>query len=140
MSALLASVASVGESVHRFACRVLAYRESVPVGLSGAFVALVGDGRSFQVGLLSDPLGWQSLDALVRRAEPFAESHVASALVNLIARALQAGVPEASSLSLGMPLFVDGGVVVGDDTGAQAAEIVLGNTRALLVLLERKRP
>jgi hypothetical protein len=141
MGALLASVASVGESVHRFSCRVLAYRESIPSGLSGAFVALVGEGRSLQVGLLSDPLGWQSLEALVlEAAPPFSESHVASALVNLIARALQAGVPDAAALTLGLPLFVDGGVLVGNDTAVQAADIVLGNTRALLVLLERKRP
>jgi hypothetical protein len=139
LSALLASVASVGEALNRFACRVLAYRESVPSGLSGAFVALVGEKRSLQIGLLSDPLGWQSLDALVRAAGPVADAHVASTLVNAIARALQTGVPEAAELKLGMPLFVDGGVVVGKDTEIQAADVVLGQTRALLVLLERRR-
>ena len=140
LSALLASVARVGESSNRFTSRVLAYRESVPPGLSGAFVALAGEQRSFQVGLLSDPLGWQSLDALVRAAAPLPiETHVASALVTEIARALMLGVPEAAELTLGMPLFVDGGVVVGKDTEVQAADVVLGQTRALLVLLERKR-
>lgn len=141
LSALLASVARVGESSNRFTSRVLAYRESVPPGLSGAFVALAGENRSFQIGLLSDPLGWQSLDALVRAAEPTGiDAHVASTLVTWIARTLQASIPEASELALGLPLFVDGGVVVGKDTEVQAADVVLGQTRALLLLLERKRP
>ena len=63
---------------------------------------------------------------------------MAARLVTLTARALQASVPEAATLTLGLPLFVDGGVVVGADTAAQAADIVLGQTRALLVLLERR--
>ena len=139
LSALIASVISVGQAASRAACRVLAYRESVPSGLSGAFVALVGENRSFQIGLLADPLSWQSLDALLPDAAPgLAGAHVAARLVTLTARALQASVPEAATLTLGLPLFVDGGVVVGADTAAQAADIVLGQTRALLVLLERR--
>jgi hypothetical protein len=140
LSALIASVAAVGQAAGQVACRVLAYRESVPPGLSGAFVALVGEQRSLQIGLLSDPLGWQSLDALVHDDTPgVADAHVAARLVTLTARALTASVPEAAALTLGLPLFVDGGVVVGKDTEVQASEIVLGQTRALLVLLERRR-
>ncbi len=140
LSALLAAVARVGESSSCFTSRVLAYRESVPPGLSGAFVALAGENRSFKFGLFSDPLGWQSLDAVVRIAEPAGvEAHVASTLVTSIARTLQASIPEAAELALGLPLFVDGGLVVGKDTEVQAADVVLGQTRALLILLERKR-
>ena len=103
-------------------------------------MALVGEDRSFQIGLLSDPLGWQSLDALVHDETPgLADAHVAARLVTLAARALQASVPEAGALALGLPLFVDGGVVIGKDTAVQATDIVLGQTRALLVLLERRR-
>ena len=139
LSALIASVTAVGQAA-RVTCRVLAYRESVPLGSSGAFVALVGENRSFQIGLLSDPLGWQSLDALVRDDAPgSAEAHVAARLVTLMARALKASVPEAAPLALGLPLFVDGGVVIGKDTEVRAAEIVFAQTRALLVLLERRR-
>jgi len=139
LSALIASITAVGQAA-RVGCRVLAYRESVPLGSSGAFVALVGEGRAFQIGLLSDPLGWQSLDALAHEGTPeLADAHVASRLVTLAARALRASVPEAAALTLGLPLFVDGGVVIGKDTVVQAADIVLGHTRALLVLLERRR-
>ncbi len=139
LSALIASVTAVGQAAGA-TCRVLAYRESVPLGSSGAFVALVGENRSFQIGLLSDPLGWQSFDALVHDQTPGLEdAHVAARLVTLAARALQASVPEAGALALGLPLFVDGGVVIGKDAVVQAADIVLGQTRALLVLLERRR-
>jgi len=139
LSTLIASVTAVGQA-SRVACRVLAYRESVPSGSSGAFVALVGEQRSFQIGLLSDPLGWQSLDALVQGdAGGLAEAHVAARLVTLTARALQASVPEAAALTLGLPLFVDDGVAIGQDTEVRAADIVFGQTRALLVLLERRR-
>jgi hypothetical protein len=139
LSTLIASVTAVGQAA-RVACRVLAYRESVPLGSSGAFVALVGENLAFQVGLLSDPLGWQSLDGLVHDDTPeLAGAHVAARFVTLAARALKASVPEARGLALGLPLVVDGGVLVGKDTAVQAADIVLGQTRALLVLLERRR-
>ncbi|HSU41009.1 MAG TPA: hypothetical protein VLJ38_15635, partial [Polyangiaceae bacterium] len=68
-----------------------------------------------------------------------ADAHVAARLVTLAARALQTSVLDAGALALGLPLFVDGGVVIGKDTVVQAADIVLGHTRALLVLLERRR-
>jgi hypothetical protein len=139
LSVVIASVTAVGQAAGA-GCRVLAYRESVPLGSSGAFVALVGENQSFQIGLLSDPLGWESLGALVHEDVPaLADAHVAARLVTLTARGLQASVPEAGALALGLPLFVDGGVVIGKDTVVHAADIVLGQTRALLVLLERRR-
>jgi hypothetical protein len=143
MNALLASMTSLCQTLHRFPCRVLAYRESVPPGLSGSFVAVAGAGRSLQVGLLADPLGLQALsDALHDdgASSPVALVTGASELATAAARAFRAELPNSEELTLGLPLFVDGGVVVGSDTEVHAADVVLGSTRALLVLLDQRQP
>jgi hypothetical protein len=142
LAALLAGMSALDQPHRRLPCRVLAYRESIPVGLSGSFVAVAGGGRSFQVGVLCDPLGWSALaETLGEHALRPSEGPVnASAdVTTFAARGLIEGLRGAGPLSLGMPLFVDGGVAVGKETEIHAADVVLGGTRALVVLLERKR-
>ena len=142
MSTLLTSMAVLCRTLHRFPCRVLAFRESVPPGLSGSFVAVAGAGRSLQIGLLADPMGWQALSQALHEDASTAPQDVAqgaSELATAAATAFKQGLPDSADLTLGMPLFVDGGVVVGEDTEIQAADVVLGSTRALLVLLDQRR-
>ncbi len=142
LSALLAGMSALDTPHQRLPCRVLAYRESLPPGLSGSFVAVAGGGRSFQVGVLCDPLGWPTLaQTLGEHSLRPSETPVnaAAELATLAARGLIVGLPGTGVLSLGMPLFVDGGVAVGKDTEVHAADVVLGATRALVVLLERTR-
>ena len=142
MTILLASMTSLGQTLHRFPCRVLAYRESVPPGLSGSFIAVAGASRSLQIGLMSDPIGWQALSQALEESAPTSSDamvHGASELAFAAARAFKAGLPDGDELTLGMPLFVDGGLVVGSDTEVHAADVVLGSTRALLVLLDQRR-
>jgi hypothetical protein len=118
-------------------CRVLAYRESIPQGLVGGYIALTSSARSLQVGLLSDILGWQSLTRVTESHETPARDEVvrgACALVTAAARALSAELG-GDAMSIGLPLFVDGSVLACPETELQAADIVLGSTRALLVLL-----
>jgi len=136
MTALLAGMSSLSEA--RLTCRVLAYRESIPSGLSGGYVALTSGDRALQIGLLSDTLGWHSLHGVVQSDEARAQDEVvegACALVTAVARSLTVELAGEAELSIGLPLFVDGGVLIGPDTEVQAADIVLGSTRALLVLL-----
>ena len=138
MSALLAGIASFSGPESRLPCRVLAYRESIPAGLAGGYVTLTNAERSLQIGLVSDILGWQSLHGIVEPDEERARHEVvdgACALVTDVARAMVSKLSGANPYSIGLPLFVDGSVLIGSDTEAQAADIVLGSTRALLVLL-----
>jgi hypothetical protein len=142
MSALLASMTSLSQTLRRFPCRVLAFRESVPPGLSGSFVAVSGVGRSLQVGLMSDPMGWQALNQALHADAPHAPDTLvngASALATAAAYAFKQELPDGDQLTLGMPLYVDGSITVSDDTEVQAADVVLGSTRALLVLIDQKR-
>lgn len=142
LGALLAGMHALDRPHQRLPCRVLAYRESIPLGLSGSFVAVAGGGRSFQVGVLCDPLGWSALaDTLGDRGIGPSESplNASADVTTFAARGLIVGLPGIGALSLGMPLFVDGGVAVGKETEVHAADVVLGGTRALVVLLERRR-
>jgi hypothetical protein len=142
MSVLLTSINSLGQRLHRFPCRVLAFRESVPPGLSGSFVAVSGAGRSLQVGLMSDPMGWQAFNqALQAIVMPTPESLIdgASELAAAAAAAFTQQLPDGAELTLGLPRYVDGDVFISDGTELQAADVVLGSTRALVVLLEQSR-
>jgi hypothetical protein len=118
---------------------VLAYRESIPPGLVGSYVALTGSGFSVQVGLLSDVLGWQSLGRIPSDGLATLTRNVvletAGRLATRAASALRRGVAQTGDVVVGLPLFVEGGVAVGSEVEVQAADIVLGSTRALLVVL-----
>lgn len=136
MSALIAGMTSPTSPEAFSSCRVLAYRESIPPGLVGGYIALTSSERSLQVGLLSDILGWQSLARVTESLEAPARDEVvrgACTLVTAAARALSSELGE--DMSIGLPLFVDGSVLACPETELQAADIVLGSTRALLVLL-----
>jgi len=137
MSALIAGMTSPSSPEAFLSCRVLAYRESIPPGLLGGYIALTSSERALQVGLLSDIIGWQSLTRVTESHEAPARDEVvrgACALVTAAARALSAEL-RGDPLSIGLPLFVDGSVLACPETELQAADIVLGSTRALLVLL-----
>jgi hypothetical protein len=132
---MLSGVGAVANAPER-PCRVLAYREAIPAGLAGAYVSLTSNDRALQVGFLSDWLGWRELardrtedgaamrNAIVAQAEEF---------VVAAARALVEA--DGHEFVLGLPLFVEGTVAPGAQNRVQAADIVLGTTRALLVLL-----
>jgi len=138
MTALLAGISSLSSPGARLSCRVLAYRESIPPGLSGGYVSLTSERRALQIGLLSDILGWRSLHGVVEPDEARARDEVievARDLVTVVAHAFAGELLDEPALSIGLPLFVEGGVLAGPETDVQAADIVLGSTRALLVLL-----
>jgi len=137
MSALIAGINRLSSPEALLSCRVLAYRESIPPGLSGGYIALTSSERSLQVGLLSDILGWQSLTRVTESHETAARDEVIKGACSLVTAAAQALSAElgGKALSVGLPLFVDGSVLACPATELQAADIVLGSTRALLVLL-----
>lgn len=140
MSTLLSSMIALdGELTFR----VLAYRESIPAGLAGSYVALTGADRALQLGILSDMLGWQAL-ARAHDVEPLlARQRVvetSSELVTRVARAFRGRWVEEREVTVGLPLFVEGGIVLDGRLDVQAADVVLGSTRALLVVLSERAP
>lgn len=137
LSALLTGMTSLSGAETRTPCRVLAYRESIPPGLLGAYIALTSSEHSLQVGLLSDILGWQSLTNVTESHETPARDEVVRAACSLVTAAARGLCAElgGEAMSIGLPLFVDGSVLACPGTELQAADIVLGSTRALLVLL-----
>ena len=137
LSTLLSSMSALDAEL---AFRVLAYRESIPAGLAGSYVALTGAERALEVGILSDMLGWQAL-ASVHEADPLRARQrvveVSSELVTRLARAFGGRWGERD-VRLGLPLFVEGGIVLDGRLDVQAADVVLGSTRALLVVLSAR--
>lgn len=124
-----------------FPCRVLAYRESVPFGLCGSYVSLSGEKAEHIVGLLSHPLGWETLSrALDRdapRKEPRGLVEGACELTSIVAHSFGRQLPSAAARVVGVPLFADGMVSSGRHVELQVADIALGSCLALLVLFTR---
>jgi hypothetical protein len=135
LSTLLSSMTTLDPEL---SFRVLAYRESIPTGLAGCYVALTGADRALQIGFLSDMLGWQSLseahdpDPALSRQRVV---EVSSELVLRLARAFRRRWADEREVTIGLPLFVEGGVALDGRHEVQAADIALGATRALLVVL-----
>ena len=140
MSALLSGMTALDAEL---AFRVLAYRESLPAGLAGSYVGLTGADRCLQIGILSDMLGWQAL-ARAHELDPVLGRQriveASSELVARVARAFCARCADERALTVGLPLFVEGGIVLDLRLDVQAADIVLGSTRALVVLLAPRAP
>lgn len=122
-------------------CRVLAYRDSLPAGLGGAYAPLVGGGNSAYIGVLADrssalriarrlTLDSEELDELKVRA---AMCRVARRLAHGLKRRLRSTQPVAVT----EPVFVSGIIQPSGDHDLRAAEVVLGTVRATLVIVAR---
>jgi len=141
MSQLVSAITQLNGHLRSFPCRVLAYRESVPTGLCGSYVSLSGAGTEHIVGLLSHPLGWESLSRALDhdspRHEPRGLVEGACELGMIVADAFKRRLSIGASLTIGLPLFADGMVSSGRQIELQAADIALGSNLVLLVLFSQ---
>jgi hypothetical protein len=121
-------------------CRVLAFRDSLPPGLVGAYVTLLGARDSLHVGVLADDA---SCIALARRMSATTELDSVSVRSRMcdIARNLGRALAHRIGglhIAVSEPVFVDGIARRTSDVGLRAAEVVLGGTRATLVVVARR--
>ncbi len=141
MSQLVCAMTQLGPRLPSFPCRVLAYRESVPSGLCGSYVSLSGEKTEHIIGLLSHPLGWETLSRSLDHDVPLAESRGlvegACEIAKIVADAFRTRSPEASASVVGLPLFAEGMVSSGRRIELQAADVALGGSLVLLVLFSR---
>ena len=137
-----AALVAAAEDLEQFApelapCRALAYRDSLPGGLIGAYVPIVGSGEAFHVGVLSDVCSCDLLaGALARVREPEERGVKAplSALVHELGLRFLDHVDPDHQLVLRSTIFVDGFSRHLRAGRVQAVEVVLGSIRATLVL------
>jgi hypothetical protein len=141
MNQLIAAAVQLGAHLPSLSCRVLAYRESVPSGLCGSYVSLSGGGGEHIVGLLSRPLAWDALSRALDHDCPAGEVRGivegACELSKMVAERFRGRLGVASGCSIGLPLFAEGLVSGGRNSQLRAADIVLGSSLVLLVLLSR---
>jgi hypothetical protein len=118
-------------------CRVLAYRESVPVGMSGVYVSLVDVHRAFHIGLLSDPVGCRELsEAATASGERMS---MVAGLCKLTMDLVHGFGQEIRAVSLraGIPIFSETPPFVCSNVLVETAHIALGRVRAMLALFQR---
>ncbi len=137
MRALIAAASALCGSMPRLSdCRVLAYRDSLPPGLVGSFVPVLGRDSSIHVGILSDVCSCDALAWLVEGGTTRSDLGTRTALSNLTQR-LACGLAWASeggALTVGDAVFVDGIVRRTRTACIRAVEVVFGVTRATLVV------
>jgi hypothetical protein len=139
ISALIDAASSLCESESRLQeCRILAYRDSLPPGLIGAYVPVLGSGSAIHLGILSDVCSCDALAWLVESSVRRSDLGTRTALCELTQRL--AGVlahrasPDAP-FAVGEPVFVDGIARRTRNTRVRAVEVVFGVTRATLVVV-----
>lgn len=141
MNQLVSVMTQLSRQLKSFPCRVLAYRESVPTGLCGSFVSITGGSTEHIVGLLSHPLGWESLSRALDHDAPRAESRGlvegACELSRIVADSLRKQLPQGDRATVGVALFADGMVSSCRYVDVHAAELALGGSLVLLVLFSR---
>lgn len=118
-------------------CRALAYRETLPGGLIGAYVPIVGGGETFHVGVLTDVCSCDLLAGALARVHEPEERGVRgplSALARELGLRFLDHVDPDHRLVLRSTIFVDGFSRHMRAARVQAVEVVLGSIRATLVL------
>lgn len=137
-----AALVAAAEDLEQFApelapCRALAYRDSLPGGLIGAYVPIVGSAETFHVGVLSDVCSCDLLAgtlARVREPEERGVQAPLSALTRELGLRFLDHVDPDHLLVLRSTIFVDGFSRHLRAGRVRAVEVVLGSIRATLVL------
>jgi hypothetical protein len=139
ISALIDAASSLSEGAPRLAeCRILAYRDSLPPGLVGSYVPVLGADNAIHVGILSDVCSCDALAWLVEGSVARSEVGTRTALCELtqrLARALARRASPSAPLAVGEPVFVDGVARRTRSARVRAVEVVFGVTRATLVVV-----
>lgn len=122
-------------------CRVLAYRDSLPAGLSGAYAPLVGAGNnSVYLGLLADRTNAARIARHVTsNPEGLGELQVREIMCRVarkLAHGLKRRLRSSQAVTVTEPVFISG-VIQPSDHELRAAEVVLGTVRATLVIVTR---
>jgi len=111
----------------------------------GAYLGLVADDEPFQVGILVDPAGCQSLSKALLGMEPGDEdlpaSDVSDAMcevVNIVAGGLKRRVSERMKITLGLPIFVAGHPLPNQQQEVSARALKLGEVAVSLLVLTQK--
>lgn len=141
MNQLVSVMIQLHRQLRSFPCRVLAYRESVPTGLCGSFVSVAGAATEHIVGLLSHPLGWESLARALDHDAPRPDARGlvegACELTHIVADAFRRQLPHGVMATVGVPLFADGLVSSCRGVEIHAADLALGGSLVLLVMFSR---
>jgi hypothetical protein len=121
--------------------RVLAYRDSLPEGLGGAYVTLLGDRGALQVIVLADTssrvdLARRFFELNDRRdLDPLEIRTGVCDLAATLAHGLRRRLSNPEKLLSSPPVFVDGIALATRDQDLRAAEVVLGSVRVTLALM-----
>jgi hypothetical protein len=141
MHQLVGAMSDLQGKLASFPCRVLAYRESLPSGLCGSYVSVSSESAEHIVGLLSNPLGWESLGRALDRdlpgPEPRGLVEGACELTRIVAHTFRRQLRGCAASAIGVPLFTDGMVSSSRYVELQAADVALGDCLVLLVLFTR---
>jgi hypothetical protein len=145
MSAMNGAASEVATTALGFSgCQIVRNHTAIPAGHEGAYMALIGQDESVQLGLLSTPRGCQALaKALLQMApedEDLGPPDLADAVcevTNIITGGVKTRVNgRGASLALGLPIFVGGAVRLTNHQVLAVAEVLIGDVPAALVLIE----
>ncbi len=123
---------------------LIGIKEAPPENDGSAYIALVGEKTSIQLGILSNKEGCQlmarTLLAMEPEEEDLEESEVADAvseIANILAGQVKTIMAQKdASVNLGIPIFVHGGIEVTEAMNIAAADMKLGSIPVTFLVLK----
>jgi len=119
---------------------------SLPVGMSGSHIALIGDIESAQVGIVASEEGCGVLARTILGMEPgddLDEADMADAIaevINIVAGGVKSRMIAIDpSIKLGLPVYIQGRVMATPQQERIVSVIELGPIEARLVVLHPKK-
>ncbi|MCP4602583.1 MAG: chemotaxis protein CheX [Proteobacteria bacterium] len=123
---------------------LISIREGLPGESDSAYIALVGEKSSAQIGIASDAEGCQQIARTLLGMEPdeedLSEEDVADAIgeiANILAGQIKTLMAEKSiDVVLGMPIFIQGRVKMTSDMEFAAADMHFGSIPVTVMILK----
>ncbi len=118
-------------------------KEVFPVGMSGAYIALVSMDSSLQIGLVSEPKGCETLALSLMGMEPgeeeLSEQDIADSvgeIINILAGMIKRQMAKKiNAVNLGLPIFINGHIEPRQRQETGVAEVKIGPVDAQLLVL-----
>jgi len=126
---------------------ILGNVKTIPQGMAGAYLAMVGTDESIQIGFVSSKEGCKSLSGALLCMEPeeldeLTDADIADAMgevINIIAGMVKTEMSKLNAnFNLGLPIFLDGKIETSPQQESGAVKIRIGEIETQMIIVKQQ--